>query len=117
MSRPDHRLLLFFFNDTATTEIYTLSLHDALPISEVPHGLEHPLARLGRDAHRSLHAVEDSGDGALRDPGEPPDLLHRDWLCRARLRDPLTLPLHAAATMVEERVPHRVAPLPLPAVC
>src|SRR3989442_15797643 len=31
-----HHLLLsffFFFNDTATTEIYTLSLHDALPIS------------------------------------------------------------------------------------
>src|SRR3989449_8598464 len=28
------RLPFFFFNDTATTEIYTLSLHDALPISE-----------------------------------------------------------------------------------
>src|SRR6266704_6668488 len=27
----------FFFNDTATTEIYTLSLHDALPISVVPN--------------------------------------------------------------------------------
>src|SRR5690348_18328278 len=27
-------LIFFFFNDTATTEIYTLSLHDALPISE-----------------------------------------------------------------------------------
>src|SRR5260370_4584584 len=27
-----HRSLCFFFNDTATTEIYTLSLHDALPI-------------------------------------------------------------------------------------
>src|SRR2546429_7002824 len=27
----------FFFNDTATTEIYTLSLHDALPISSRPH--------------------------------------------------------------------------------
>src|SRR6201999_1352066 len=26
----------FFFNDTATTEIYTLSLHDALPISDNP---------------------------------------------------------------------------------
>src|SRR3712207_8423352 len=26
------RLCIFFFNDTATTEIYTLSLHDALPI-------------------------------------------------------------------------------------
>src|SRR5256885_7001055 len=29
--RP-HRRVFFFFNDTATTEIYTLSLHDALPI-------------------------------------------------------------------------------------
>src|SRR5256885_3651114 len=31
MSCP-HRFPFFFFNDTATTEIYTLSLHDALPI-------------------------------------------------------------------------------------
>src|SRR5256885_15886975 len=29
---PRPALLFFFFNDTATTEIYTLSLHDALPI-------------------------------------------------------------------------------------
>src|SRR6266436_9964807 len=29
---PPSCLLFFFFNDTATTEIYTLSLHDALPI-------------------------------------------------------------------------------------
>src|SRR6266567_6721002 len=29
----------FFFNDTATTEIYTLSLHDALPIPGLPSGL------------------------------------------------------------------------------
>src|ERR1022692_917547 len=28
----DKQLIVFFFNDTATTEIYTLSLHDALPI-------------------------------------------------------------------------------------
>src|SRR5687768_18168826 len=27
-----HSIFFFFFNDTATTEIYTLSLHDALPI-------------------------------------------------------------------------------------
>ena len=27
--------IYFFFNDTATTEIYTLSLHDALPISSI----------------------------------------------------------------------------------
>src|SRR3712207_9050093 len=30
------RFPFFFFNDTATTEIYTLSLHDALPISPDP---------------------------------------------------------------------------------
>src|SRR3712207_8847334 len=30
--------LFFFFNDTATTEIYTLSLHDALPICEPLQG-------------------------------------------------------------------------------
>src|SRR3712207_7047970 len=29
-------VVVFFFNDTATTEIYTLSLHDALPISPLP---------------------------------------------------------------------------------
>src|SRR3712207_6855870 len=34
---------VFFFNDTATTEIYTLSLHDALPIFE---DLRHPSAVL-----------------------------------------------------------------------
>src|SRR2546429_9589635 len=34
MLPPSTRSLLFFFNDTATTEIYTLSLHDALPICE-----------------------------------------------------------------------------------
>src|SRR3989440_13084236 len=30
------RFFFFFFNDTATTEIYTLPLHDALPISRFP---------------------------------------------------------------------------------
>src|SRR5258708_16076916 len=32
MTRLSRSLTFFFFNDTATTEIYTLSLHDALPI-------------------------------------------------------------------------------------
>src|SRR2546422_2504775 len=35
-------LLVFFFNDTATTEIYTLSLHDALPISSGSIGATDP---------------------------------------------------------------------------
>src|SRR2546429_2188450 len=42
----------FFFNDTATTEIYTLSLHDALPVfvpraSDPPHGDGFPTLALG----------------------------------------------------------------------
>src|SRR3989449_11596736 len=38
--------MFFFFNDTATTEIYTLSLHDALPIYEaIPSGLSLELDR------------------------------------------------------------------------
>src|SRR2546429_7603770 len=36
------RSFLFFFNDTATTEIYTLSLHDALPISYAVVTLHRP---------------------------------------------------------------------------
>src|SRR2546430_15922633 len=39
--------LSFFFNDTATTEIYTLSLHDALPISKQSWRLRMSLPRTG----------------------------------------------------------------------
>src|SRR3989441_2704533 len=45
----------FFFNDTATTEIYTLSLHDALPIYDGQRALEMELT--------------------LHDPGDRPELL------------------------------------------
>src|SRR2546426_4772102 len=37
-STPSWYFSFFFFNDTATTEIYTLSLHDALPISPASGG-------------------------------------------------------------------------------
>src|SRR2546422_8807438 len=40
-------LFFFFFNDTATTEIYTLSLHDALPISN-PHACALLMRNLGQ---------------------------------------------------------------------
>src|SRR2546430_7641449 len=39
-------VFFFFFNDTATTEIYTLSLHDALPISWAARGGRPSPARL-----------------------------------------------------------------------
>src|SRR5256885_14523719 len=44
---PCHFFCFFFFNDTATTEIYTLSLHDALPISP-PAFVEQTRAFCGR---------------------------------------------------------------------
>src|SRR6266581_4788967 len=43
----------FFFNDTATTEIYTLSLHDALPIQLRPMHWLRRCARTARLMHRS----------------------------------------------------------------
>src|SRR6266702_7645061 len=51
-----HHFFFFFFNDTATTEIYTLSLHDALPISACPRGwrrcMPRPPSRPGRPGRR-----------------------------------------------------------------
>src|SRR5256885_1485942 len=47
--------VFFFFNDTATTEIYTLSLHDALPISEAQ--------RAGRRPRRAGQGAQAGGQG------------------------------------------------------
>src|SRR3712207_7139322 len=48
------RLFFFFFNDTATTEIYTLSLHDALPIcADVCHGHPAPARQRGPEGRLS----------------------------------------------------------------
>src|SRR3712207_6953148 len=46
--------MFFFFNDTATTEIYTLSLHDALPIS--PSRSATPSTRRARGCFEPDHA-------------------------------------------------------------
>src|SRR3989442_11840002 len=56
----------FFFNDTATTEIYTLSLHDALPIYRGRHGRGHDRGRLrlleARRARRAGRPPEGARD-------------------------------------------------------
>src|SRR5476651_629002 len=56
-TRTETRTIFFFFNDTATTEIYTLSLHDALPISR-------QYRRGG--SHQARHR----GDGGAADRGD-----------------------------------------------
>src|SRR2546425_9831396 len=60
----------FFFNDTATTEIYTLSLHDALPISDV---------NLDLGIHAGFEQMT-----RVRNPHE--DVEHGDVLLDRRLR-------------------------------
>src|SRR3712207_7695290 len=67
------RVFLFFFNDTATTEIYTLSLHDALPISIAAH-----------DPDDGLLGIAPAGEGA-----EDPRILGRKDL---RSNAPLPVP-------------------------
>src|SRR3712207_8085254 len=71
-------MFYLFFNDTATTEIYTLSLHDALPIFEVRHqrvllpggvpGVEHVRRGPARGVRRSAVHREVAGllDGLHR---------------------------------------------------
>src|SRR3989442_7764238 len=68
--------LIFFFNDTAPTEIYTLSLHDALPICSAC-GLDRSHAS-GRDA--------DAGHGRTRSEEHTSELQSRPHLvCRLLL--------------------------------
>src|SRR3712207_8102969 len=67
--------MIFFFNDTATTEIYTLSLHDALPISPLlaarrrrdDDGERHGPARLQRHELARVRAGRADGVGLFRD--------------------------------------------------
>src|SRR5256885_15676348 len=62
ISGPPLTRVFFFFNDTATTEIYTLSLHDALPIfgQQRRVGRQRDTAAGAEDVHqqgrRQLHA-------------------------------------------------------------
>src|SRR5687767_16026335 len=57
----------FFFNDTATTEIYTLSLHDALPISDRIAAAA--VAERDREEARSLRTRAEPADRRRRARG------------------------------------------------
>src|SRR2546430_11305477 len=77
---PFHYSFFFFFNDTATTEIYTLSLHDALPIFD-------------RGQHRGV-VVDQVGDrvrlrvrgGDDRGHARPIDVIAARHIVRAEVR-------------------------------
>src|SRR3712207_7039220 len=73
--------MFFFFNDTATTEIYTLSLHDALPISSAEHGDAWLSSRARRFGGSS------AGRAAAQDLADEGLSSGRDDLRRADRRD------------------------------
>src|SRR5260370_20197472 len=86
-------VFFFFFNDTATTEIYTLSLHDALPISRLGLAvilvgqdrlLGHRVHRLGADQLLDIHRVRVGG--VLRSEEHTSELQsHLNLVCRLLL--------------------------------
>src|SRR2546422_5238004 len=60
------RSFLFFFNDTATTEIYTLSLHDALPICAADgKALQPAFVDQGPGGTRTARILEDRASARL----------------------------------------------------
>src|SRR3712207_7783768 len=69
----------FFFNDTATTEIYTLSLHDALPIYRRPKGFGQAVAPAeDRQADAVVEAaLRLRSEGAAEERHERADLAGR----------------------------------------
>src|SRR3712207_9114921 len=60
----------FFFNDTATTEIYTLSLHDALPISNIFSNTNENIDYISVNTNASIIVKENKHDVelAISDP-------------------------------------------------
>src|SRR5688572_31103340 len=80
----------FFFNDTATTEIYTLSLHDALPIcgalEHVALVLQQLAGALQRRCHDRAHLGVDRVAGGLRSEEHTSELQSQSNLvCRLLL--------------------------------
>ena len=59
-------MMSFFFNDTATTEIYTLSLHDALPIWTSDYGRETTLGTIVKGGNFGEIALVDEDRKSTR---------------------------------------------------
>src|SRR5258708_20240439 len=104
MSTSLARQLFFFFNDTATTEIYTLSLHDALPISiaflfavvltPVARKVAIGIGFVDHPGERKIHTREIAYGGGLRSEEHTSELQSPDHLvCRLLLEKKKTHPL------------------------
>src|SRR5258708_16061073 len=105
----------FFFNDTATTEIYTLSLHDALPIAHAPAwalilawaGLDSDMQEILEDSPAAPRSADDYlALARTQAPGHPLlDLIHGCPLAKHRQWDQ-PLPLLAPRLTAPPRHPN-----------
>src|SRR4029434_11355230 len=82
-----------FFNDTATTEIYTLSLHDALPIS-LTHSHNHTHTHTDRHPHAYTHRRSEEHTSELQS--------HLNLVCRPLLEKKCTRSLPNAWILCSE---------------
>src|SRR3712207_9580462 len=93
-------VILFFFNDTATTEIYTLSLHDALPICVDRHRSQPPNSTawarfcstrrtvlLPPSSSSSIQTSSTRADSCTSETWEIMKICPKDRLRRSRARD------------------------------
>src|SRR3712207_1325323 len=104
---------IFFFNDTATTEIYTLSLHDALPICRVVLPLEagtgqapHSLANAASERMRSGSSPTSSSisEAVSRSEEHTSELQSRQYLvCRLLLEKKSRLQVNHLCTSEPSR--------------
>src|SRR2546430_9580488 len=89
--------MLFFFNDTATTEIYTLSLHDALPISRTK--AKAPARRKAKATAKPV-TVERLLLHGLRAPAGSQEAFYRDGLGRGLRSEEHTSELQSQSNLV-----------------
>src|SRR5256885_13183236 len=109
-------VFFFFFNDTATTEIYTLSLHDALPISSptsapptttcsTPSGS--PSSRHSRATCREVRGVTGDGLSTTRSEEHTSELQSPcNLVCRLLLEKKRKLARQASRTSAHRRNLH-----------
>src|SRR3712207_8687738 len=101
--------MFFFFNDTATTEIYTLSLHDALPISR-RQGSSRSKRRSRPSAHtKTPRRIRGSlAIAPERSEEHTSELQSRQYLvCRLLLEKKKNIPTHSYFPLYIQQPHHR----------
>src|SRR3712207_7842397 len=100
------RSIFFFFNDTATTEIYTLSLHDALPISRLgrcPGAASRRRPVVARH-HHARPGAGPAGPG-VRSEEHTSELQSRQYLvCRLLLEKKTTISRMSSSTCTQTSI-------------